>query len=243
MVTEEIDLKKTGDATRPGLLTLVLMGDSITFGQCVEPEYRWAHSVTDRLLRMYLDTPINIHVMNRGISGETSRQGLERFPVDVQDAHPDIMTLQFGLNDCNCWLTDRGLPRVSESAFRANLIEMISRARLFGARHIILSNNHRTVRHKMMLSGERYEDANARYSGIIEEVATETGVTFCDIRKAFEPFSEPELEDLLIPYPDQLHLSASGNRVYEKAIWPFIHEAVEDLIKERFREEVYEKQY
>jgi hypothetical protein len=94
-----------------------------------------------------------------------------------------------------------------------------------------------------MLSGERYEDANARYSRIIEEVATETGVTFCDIRKAFEPFSETELEDLLIPYPDQLHLSASGNRVYEQAIWPFIHEAVEDLIKERFSEEVYEKQY
>jgi lysophospholipase L1-like esterase len=243
MVTEQIDLKKMENGTRPGLLTLVLMGDSITFGQCVDPEFRWANSVTDRLLRMHLHTPINIHVMNRGISGETSRQGLERFPVDVQNANPDIMTLQFGLNDCNCWLTDRGLPRVSEAAFRANLIEMISRARLFGARHIILSNNHRTVRHKMMLSGERYEDANARYSKIIEEVADETNVTFCDIRTAFAPFSEEELEELLIPYPDQLHLSAAGNRVYEDAIWPLIHEAVEALIKERFSEEVYEKQY
>jgi lysophospholipase L1-like esterase len=243
MITEERNGRNPGDPGSPCLLTLVLMGDSITFGQWVEPELRWATSVTDRLLRMYLDTPINFHVMNRGISGETSRQGLERFPVDVQQANPDIMTLQFGLNDCNCWLTDRGLPRVSEAGFRANLIEMITRARLFGAKHIILSNNHRTVRHKVMLSGESYEEANARYSRIAAEVAAETNVTFCDIRKAFEPFSEAELEDLLIPYPDQLHLSATGNRVYEDAIWPLIHDAVESLIKERFSEEIYEKQY
>ena len=49
----------------------------------------------------------------------------------MQELEPDVMTLQFGLNDCNCWETDRGLPRVSEEAFRANLIEMIERARLF----------------------------------------------------------------------------------------------------------------
>ena len=228
---------------KPCLITIVFMGDSITFGQCVDSEFRWANSIADRLLRMYLDTAINIHLMNRGVSGETSRQGLERFPVDVQNAHPDIMTLQFGLNDCNCWLSDRGQARVSEAAFRANLIEMISRARIFGGRQIILSNNHRTVRHKMMLSGERYEDANARYSEIIREVSEETGVTFCDIRKAFESFSESELEQLLIPYPDQLHLSAAGNRVYEDAIWPLIRNAVEAVIKEKLGDEIYEEQY
>jgi lysophospholipase L1-like esterase len=243
MSLEIRDAHNLSSDAKPCLITIVFMGDSITFGQCVDPVFRWANSVSDRLLRMYLETPINIHLMNRGVSGETSRQGLERFPGDVQNAHPDIMTLQFGLNDCNCWLSDRGQARVSEKAFRANLIEMISRARLFGAKQIILSNNHRTVRHKMMLSGERYEDANARYSGIIHEVSEETGVTFCDIRKAFEPFSEPELEDLLIPYPDQLHLSATGNRVYEDAIWPLIRNAVETVIKEKLGDEIYEKQY
>lgn len=243
MITKTNDFLSGAGTAKPGLITLVLMGDSVTYGQCVEPEFRWANSITDRLLRMYLNSPVNIRVMHRGVSGETTLQGLLRFPEDVQNANPDIMTLQFGLNDCNCWLTDRGLPRVSEAAFRANLIEMISRARRFGAQHIILSNNHRSMRHKVMLSGERYEDANTRYSQIAREVAMETQATFCDIRKAFEPFSEPELEELLIPYPDQLHLSPAGNRLYEDTIWPLIHEAVEAVIEQRLGDEIYEEQH
>src|SRR5262249_17783122 len=155
-----------------------------------------------------------VQVLNRGISGETTRMGLERFPADVQNNYPDIMTLQFGLNDCNCWVTDRGAPRVSPTAYHANLVEMIERARRFGCRHIILSTNHARRRRKPWLSGERYEDANARYSKILRAVAAETGVTLCDIRTAFEPFSDDELDRMLLPYPDHLHLSAEGNKVY-----------------------------
>jgi lysophospholipase L1-like esterase len=129
------------------------MGDSITFGQYVDPQLRWTTLVTERLQQVYLETPVQIYALNRGVSGETTRQGLERFPTDVQQIGPDVMTLQFGLNDCNCWLTDGGLPRVSAAAFRANLLEMITRARRFGTRQIILANNHRTLRTKVMLSG------------------------------------------------------------------------------------------
>ena len=71
------------------------------------------------------------------------------------------MTLQFGLNASNCWDTDRGLPRVSEAAYEANLVEMIARARKFGARHIVLSTNHPTLRHRPLASGQTL----ALYSG------------------------------------------------------------------------------
>lgn len=218
---------------RPCVVNLVHMGDSITFGQYVETGLRWTSIIADRLTRIYLETPIHINSLNRGISGETTRMGLERFPADVQSANPDIMTLQFGLNDCNCWLSDRGLPRVSEEAFRANLIEMITRARRFGARKIILANNHPTLRHKVMISGERYEDANARYSEISREVAAATEVTFCDIRAAFAPYSAKELNDLLLPYPDHLHLSVEGNRIYAETIWPYIEDAVKAILEEK----------
>src|SRR4051794_36167996 len=123
---------------RPRAVTIVFMGDSITFGQYVDHELRWTSLVGNELIADHLSTPINFHILNRGVSGETTRQGLERFPADVQQHRPDIMTLQFGLNDCNCWVTDAGLPRVSEAAYRANLIEMIERAGRFGAGRIIL---------------------------------------------------------------------------------------------------------
>jgi acyl-CoA thioesterase-1 len=206
---------------------IVYMGDSITFGQYLEPSLRWT-ALLDRQLRERFSGRL-FETYNRGISGETTRMGLERFPRDVQELEPDVMTLQFGLNDCNCWQTDRGLPRVSEAAYRANLIEMIARARRFGARRIVLSTNHRTLRLDEQRSGEVFEAANARYSAIVRDVALEEGVDLCDIRQAFEPFDDERLADLLLPVPDVLHLSEAGNRVYFDAIWPHIERAVDEI--------------
>ena len=115
--------------TQPISLTLVYMGDSITKGQYVDPSLRWTDLITEELHRDFLDTSVNLYCVNRGISNETTRQGLERYATDVQNHYPDVITLQFGFNDCNFWVTDRGAPRVSERGYHANLHEMIDRAR------------------------------------------------------------------------------------------------------------------
>ena len=61
-------------------------------------------------------------------------------------------------------------------------------------------------------------------------MADETGVVLCDIRVAFEPFSDEELDRLLLPYPDHLHLSPAGNEVYAEAIWPYIERGMETIM-------------
>jgi lysophospholipase L1-like esterase len=212
-------------------VTVVHMGDSITFGQYLNPAHRWTALVEERLHALFGDE-VEVRAFNRGISGETTRMGLERFPRDVQELRPDVMTLQFGLNDCNCWETDEGLPRVSEGAFRANLVEMIERARRFGARAIVLSTNHRTLRRDVLPSGEVYEDGNERYSEIVRDVAHETGVDLCDIRAVFEPFDDETLARMLLPAPDLLHLSEEGNSVYADAIWPHVEQAATAALDE-----------
>jgi acyl-CoA thioesterase-1 len=215
------------------LLTVVFMGDSITEGQYVSPPARWVDIVSDNLQRKYLKQPINLLLLPRGISGETTRQGLERFPRDVQAHAPEVMTLQFGLNDCNCWATDLGVPRVSAAAYRANLIEMIERARHFGAREIILSNNHTTLRRKPMLNGRTLEQQRMAYNRIVEDVARETGVTFCDVDSTFSPLDDDVLAQNLLPYPDSLHLSAIGHRRYASVIEPCVVKAVARVLSSR----------
>jgi lysophospholipase L1-like esterase len=215
------------------LLTIVFMGDSITEGQYVPPPKRWVDIVSNNLLWRYRDNSLNLLLLGKGISGETTRQGLERFPRDVQAHSPEIMTLQFGLNDCNCWATDLGLPRVSEAAYRANLIEMIERARRFGAQEIILSNNHTTLRHKPLLNGKSLEDQRRTYNEIVKEVSQLTRVTFCDIESALLPISDSALAEYLLPYPDQLHLSEVGHRRYAAFIEPMITQAVEKIVRAR----------
>jgi lysophospholipase L1-like esterase len=215
--------------TQPKPLRVVHMGDSITEGQHIDPAVRWTSLIAHRLAERF--GADRFASVNRGVSGETTRMGLERYPRNVQQEEPDLLTIQYGLNDCNCWVTDRGVPRVSPDAFVANLVEMVERGRVFGARQIILATNHRTLRRTVLPSGQVYEEANAHYSQLLREVASRTGVVLCDIRRAFEPFSDEELDALLLPHPDHLHLSPEGNAVYADAIWPSIERAMDSLMR------------
>lgn len=215
------------------LLTVVFMGHSITEGQFISPPHRWVDIVSSELVKSYLDSSLNIVFVTKGISGETTRQGLERFPADVQSHSPDLVTIQFGLNDCNCWATDFGLPRVSEAAYRANLIEMIERCRRFGAEKIILSNNHPTLRQKPLLNGRTLEDQRKIYNLIVADVARETGAQFCDIKSEYVDLSRRELEGELLPYPDWLHLSHSGHQRYAKKILPYVASGFSEIAMAR----------
>jgi lysophospholipase L1-like esterase len=109
---------------------LVAFGDSITYGEFVPTEYVWPTLLRERMPEW--------RILNRGVCGDTTRLGLERFPRDVQFERPHTVVIQFGLNDANKWETDNGLPRVSLSAFQANLNEMILRAKAADAERIVL---------------------------------------------------------------------------------------------------------
>jgi hypothetical protein len=79
-----------------------------------------------------------------------------------------VLYIQFGLNDCNGWETDRGRPRVSRDAFAANLGEMVDRGRIFGAQQVILGTNHPTTRTaRLPYVDHTYEKANGTYNAII----------------------------------------------------------------------------
>lgn len=222
------------------LIKIVYFGDSITAGQHIDPALRWTSLVNHRLEECHRNDTVVVYAVNRGVSGDTTRMALERYPADVQAMLPDILTIQFGMNDCNCWLTDRGMPRVSLMAFKANVMEMIARARAFGVRHIIIANSHITLRTKFMLNNHSYESANAEYSQALEDIAHTTGCRLCDIRRVFCNYHTDKLEALLLPYPDQLHLSPAGHRVYADTIWEPIQQACQDILQERKND--YEKQ-
>lgn len=109
-------------------MKIVCIGDSVTYGQNVRADEAWP-AVLARLT--------GHDVRNAGVCGDTTRLGLERFPKDVQLHKPDVVCIQFGHNDANCWDTDNGLPRVSADAYAANVLEMTRRADAIGARWLI----------------------------------------------------------------------------------------------------------
>jgi len=221
---------RVAEEGRPTLVNLIFVGDSITFGQYVDPNLRWTSLIAHRFDETFAETSVHVFTANRSAPGDTTRMALEKFPADVQRWSPDILFIDYGMNDCNCWSTDHGVPRVSEAAFRANLQEMIARGRVFGASEIILATKTRSLKRKVMLNGLRYEDANTRYSEIIREVAGEANVTLFDPRRSFDALSVDALAEKLLPYPDVIHLSPKGHAWYAELSWPILRAAVNAIL-------------
>jgi len=152
---------------------VTFFGDSICVGQGVSIYRGWVTRVAGRLDELAAEFGGEIIVTNSSLNGSTTRQALERMPYDVQSHGVDILIVQFGLNDCNYWQTDAGLPRVSPEGYAANLKEIVRRGIIFGAKKVFLHNNHPTTRitQKFPNSDVTYEDSNRQYNGIVRDLA------------------------------------------------------------------------
>lgn len=75
-------------------IKIVCWGDSITAAREVAPGDRWPVLLEKMLLGKFPSKKIT--VVNSGVGGATSREGLERFENDVLSHKPDLVTCEFG---------------------------------------------------------------------------------------------------------------------------------------------------
>ncbi len=174
-----------------GRKKLVAIGDSVTHGQYVKPEERWT---------TLLQEQTEYEVVNKGVSGDTTRAGLERFPADVQNMNPDVVLIQFGFNDCNKWKTDNGLHRVSLAAFKANLLEMICRVQHCGAKAVLVPMFHADRGHDY----RRWQDP---YMSVIDVIRRDT------LMGSYNCFAGTDIDTV-----DGLHPSPQGHKAYTEKV-------------------------
>ncbi len=216
-------------------LRLSFFGDSICVGQGISLYRGWVAQIARRLDQMVPRLDREVLVSNASVNGRTTRQALEDMPYSVQSPGVDILLVQFGLNDCNYWATDQGLPRVSIGAYRENLREIVARGRRFGAQIVFLNNNHPTTRDRQLLPNAdlTYEQSNMRYCSEVRSLVKELPeqVVFHDIHAHFCELvsaGKARLEDLLLE--DGLHLSALGHDAYYSLLAPSLIAAAERLV-------------
>lgn len=101
--------------TRP---VIAAFGDSLSAGFGVEP----GKSFPDDLQRLIDAARYRYRVVNLGVSGDTTTDGVERLPA-VLAIHPAIVILEFGGNDGL-----RGLPVVSTQKNLAAMVEALRKA-------------------------------------------------------------------------------------------------------------------
>ena len=205
-------------------LRVSFFGDSICVGQGISIHAGWVTRIAWALDKLARQCSVDLVVTNASSNGSTTRQALERMPYEVQAHGVDILIIQFGLNDCNYWVSDSGLPRVSPNCFVANLHEILARGRRFGARHIFLNNNHPTTRDCEVMSNTSltFERSNRQYNQLVRDVAAAYSeiVTLNDIERSFHDVTNGDrgsLADLLLC--DGLHLSRHGHDVYYETVY------------------------
>ena len=215
-------------------------GDSICVGQHVSLHKGWVPRTSAKLSELGKKHNTQIVVANASANGRTTRQAIENMPYEIQSQKVDLLIIQFGMNDCNYWESDRGLPRVCPEAFMANLKEIITRAFNFGAKAVFLNTNHPTaLDQKVMPFTEiTYQQSNEQYNQIIRDVVATSNsrVILNDVERAFKRHTEGNRErlwELLLPNPDFLHPSEKGHDLYFQVAYPPIESAVLELLNQQ----------
>jgi acyl-CoA thioesterase-1 len=71
-------------------VTIVAIGDSLTYGYPYPPDYSWVRIAGERL---------GVRMINKGVCGETTADMRRRFAVDAVALRPDYVILSGGSND------------------------------------------------------------------------------------------------------------------------------------------------
>ena len=193
------ELRKYVERTRRDIesgadATIVCFGDSITAGYAVRRGF--PSFLLESLRQRFPDS--KIEMINSGISGDTSQDGLGRLDWAVLSYEPDLVTINFGINDCVLGL--------SLEEFEMNLVEMVRRIRAGPVSEVLLLSS-------QPLETPPYDRLVMDYYQAIERVAKEMEAGFVDVHGAWMRRVErgTPLSSLIIPGLD--HPNEAGYRI------------------------------
>ena len=162
--------------------TILAAGDSLTYGFGAAPEQSYP---------ALLSKMTGIRVVNAGINGETSAEGLRRLPGLLQKHRPKLTILCYGGNDI--------LQKLPMAQLKANLVKMVSLCKTHGSEVLLISVPNLTLFGLEPLS-------------LYEEVAEETGTPLLEGVLA-DILDKPALKS------DQIHPNAKGYKAMAEAIY------------------------
>ncbi|MCC6415574.1 MAG: exo-alpha-sialidase [Opitutaceae bacterium] len=119
---------------------IVLFGDSTTARRPAEVQSVYG----DRLKPLLVAAGIDHTIANRGVPGNDTSHAIARFDCDVLALHPDLVVIQFGLNDAavDVWRDPpASQPRVARADYVANLESMIRRLKERNIAIILMTPN------------------------------------------------------------------------------------------------------
>jgi lysophospholipase L1-like esterase len=165
-------------------------------------------------------------VFNAGIGDTTTRDAVARLDRDVLRRHPDLVIVQFGINDS--WIdVDQGQikPRLTRAEYRDNLRVIARRTRARGARVLFMTPNPMRWKDRFYIQAFRehpglldVEDPRGLdklldlYAQDVRDVAAGESIPVLDVFRAFEDYGRvpgQSVEQLLLA-SDGIHPNQQG---------------------------------
>jgi len=181
-------------------LTIVFLGNSITAGYGEQKNYFYQF----RMILKGTTAFDRTRVINAGVPGNTSADGLVRLDTDVISQKPDLVYIEFGGNDLR--------NRVPLSEFENNMRSMVRRIQASGHPDIILMT---LPVFDIPLTKKVLE----QYNQVIRKVAKETGVGCLDIYKTFKKEIGWTGSASTYMQDDHIHPNEQGHKLIFQQIW------------------------
>jgi lysophospholipase L1-like esterase len=211
-----------------GAIRIVALGDSTTAqARDWAPQIQEVYS--DCLPGALSAHAISATVVNAGIGDTTTREAVARLDRDVRRHHPDLVVIQFGINDS--WIdVDEGKtrPRLSRSEYRRNLRTLIRPLKADGAQVVLMTPNPMRwadpyyikafAAHPGLLNVDEVRGIDRLldvYAGDVRTVAGTEAVALVDIHEAFEHYgtvSGQSIDELLLS-GDGIHPNQAGQKL------------------------------
>lgn len=199
-------------------LRIVAFGDSVTYALRPDnsiPEERTWRALLERRLQSKFGNARRVRVINAGVGGDTTLQGLARMDQDVLSHAPHWVLIMFGLNDASMiepGPIPRRVPRLGMEQFRENLRLMVERCRVRGIKAVLMTptpmNESHPARALPVYGEHPINYMLERYAAVVREVASEVCAPLIDVYDYFI-----KRDDLPQLFPDGVHPNVDGNRI------------------------------
>ncbi|MBB72470.1 MAG: arylesterase [Legionellales bacterium] len=166
--------------------TILAFGDSLTRGK---------GATLDQSYPALLQKLTGYKVINAGLNGETTAEGLERLPTALGQYHPQLLLLGLGGNDM--------LQKVSAQQIKANLAQMLQIAKDAGVPVVLIAAPQPNI---ALSVPELYDEVAEFYNVPLEKDL------LSDLLKS------PQYKS------DAAHLNAAGYQAMAEGIAAFLHE-------------------
>lgn len=140
----------------------------------------------------------NVKMINAGISGNTTRDALQRIEHDVLAKRPSLVTVMFGLND---------MVRVPLDEYRENLVKIIKQCRAIEANVILCTPN------SIISTTRRPTEKLIEYCDVVRRVAREQKVRLCDCYATYDALKKRDALACRLLMSDEIHPNMDGHKL------------------------------